>query len=46
MYKSHLLLKLETILNVFRNSVPNKYTTVDDKDPVKKKNSKKIYSES
>ena len=24
----------ETILNVFRNYVPNKYTTVDDKDPV------------
>ena len=36
MYKSHLLMKLETILNAFRNSVPNKYTTVDDKDPVKK----------
>ena len=24
----------ETILNVFRNYVPNKYITVDDKDPV------------
>ena len=24
----------ETILNVFRNYVPNKYVTVDDKDPV------------
>ena len=25
---------IETILNVFRNYVPNKYITVDDKDPV------------
>ena len=24
----------ETILNVFRNYVPNKYITIDDKDPV------------
>ena len=24
----------ETILNVFRNYVPNKYISVDDKDPV------------
>ena len=24
----------ETILNVFRNYVPNKYVTIDDKDPV------------
>ena len=24
----------ETILNVFRNCVPNKYVTIDDKDPV------------
>ena len=24
----------ETILNVFRNYVPSKYTTIDDKDPV------------
>ena len=24
----------ETILNVFRNYVPNKYITADDKDPV------------
>ena len=24
----------ETILNVFRNYVPNKYTAIDDKDPV------------
>ena len=24
----------ETILNVFRNSVPNKYIAIDDKDPV------------
>ena len=24
----------ETILNIFRNYVPNKYMTVDDKDPV------------
>ena len=24
----------ETILNVFRNYVPNKYITVDDRDPV------------
>ena len=24
----------ETILNVFRNYVPNKYITVDDKDPI------------
>ena len=23
----------ETILNVFRNYVPNKYITIDDKDP-------------
>ena len=23
-----------TILNVFRNNVPNKYKTIDDKDPV------------
>ena len=25
----------ETILNVFRNHVPNKYVTIDDKDPVR-----------
>ena len=24
----------ETILNIFRNYVPNKYITIDDKDPV------------
>ena len=24
----------ETILNVFRNYVPNKYINIDDKDPV------------
>ena len=24
----------ETILNIFRNCVPNKYITIDDKDPV------------
>ena len=24
----------ETVLNVFRNYVPNKYITIDDKDPV------------
>ena len=24
----------EAILNVFRNYVPNKYITIDDKDPV------------
>ena len=24
----------ETILNTFRNFVPNKYMTIDDKDPV------------
>ena len=24
----------ETILNIFRNYVPNRYITVDDKDPV------------
>ena len=24
----------ETILNVFRNYVPNKYITIDDKDPI------------
>ena len=24
----------ETILNVFQNYVPNKYITIDDKDPV------------
>ena len=28
----------ETILIFFRNYVPNKYTTVDDKDPVCKVN--------
>ena len=47
----------ETILNVFRNYVPNKYITIDDKDPVwmnetikskiesKKCTLQKIYSE-
>ena len=25
----------ETILNVFQNYVPNKYITIDDKDPVR-----------
>ena len=24
----------ETILNIFRNYVPNKYITIDNKDPV------------
>ena len=31
----------ETILNVFRNYVPNKYITIDDKDPVWMKENKK-----
>ena len=40
----------ETILNVFRNYVPNKYITIDDKDPawmnenIKKRSKKKIHS--
>ena len=29
-----VLMYYETILNVFRNYVPNKYITIDDKDPV------------
>ena len=52
------VLKLnETTLNVFRNYVPSKYLTIDDKDPVwmnetikskikiKKQNFQRIYSE-
>ena len=43
----------ETILNVFRNYVPNKYITIDDKDPVwmnetiklKIKNRDKLYKQ-
>ena len=31
---SQVLTLNETILNVFRNYVPNKYITIDDKDPV------------
>ena len=34
MHRSQFLMYYETILNVFRNYVPNKYITIDDKDPV------------
>ena len=32
--ESQVMTLNETILNVFRNYVPNKYITIDDKDPV------------
>ena len=31
---SQVLISYDIILNVFRNFVPNKYVTCDDKDPV------------
>ena len=33
-FNSQVVTLNETILNVFRNYVPNKYITIDDKDPV------------
>ena len=32
----------ETILNVFRNYVSNKYITIDDKDPVRMNETNKL----
>ena len=31
---SQVLILIDIIVNIFRNFVPNKYVTFDDKDPV------------